>query len=472
MTGHGATTAADGEVVAVGAVDTERSRPRVSPVERRPLEPPMTVSAATVLMLLMLGALAVCALALVSAPRPLMLGTPVVAHVAGLLAGYGVTVMILLMARIPALERGVGADRMSRWHGVLGRAILLLILIHGVAATIAFAVAGNISVVMSTADVLGMPGLIAATIATFLFIGIGILSARVARRKLRYETWHAIHLLTYLAIGLSFSHELAGPDLAGHPVIQIAWSCLYTVSFALLVRYRILAPLMQSVRHGLRVEAVIPEGRGVVSVIVRGRHLDELEAEGGQFFRWRFLSRQTFLTAHPFSLSAPATNSFLRLTVKAVGDGTTLVQSLRPGTRVVAEGPYGAMTERRRTRHGVLLIAGGVGITPMRTLFETLTMTGIPVTLIYRAPSWDAAVFRQELEHIAAVRGFRLVFLIGPSTDPRNAMTGANLEWLVPDIRYRDVYICAAPGLSRAARRGLRDAGVARRRIHQEEFAF
>ncbi|MDF2443276.1 MAG: hypothetical protein JWR01_1479, partial [Subtercola sp.] len=230
-------------------------------------------------------------------------------------------------------------------------------------------------------------------------------------------------------------------------------------------------PLMQAWRHRLRVESVTTVGPGTVSIVVHGRHLEELRAEPGQFFRWRFLVRGSWLAAHPFSLSAPATEHRLRLTVKAAGDGTHLLQTLRPGTRVLAEGPYGAMTERRRTRHGILLIAGGVGITPMRTLFESLTVTG-PMTLIYRASTPADLLFREELEHIARSRRAELIYLVGRSSDPGNAITAENLTRLVADIRERDVYLCAAPGLSSATRGALAGAGVPPRRIHQEEFAF
>ena len=77
---------------------------------------------------------------------------------------------------------------------------------------------------------------------------------------------------------------------------------------------------------------------------ITGRHLDELRAEAGQFFRWRFLTRDHWWQSHPYSLSAPPTDRLLRITVKALGDHSHDLADLRPGTRVFAEGPYGALT--------------------------------------------------------------------------------------------------------------------------------
>lgn len=433
---------------------------------------PRTVPPAVVLWLITAGAIAATALADVSAPQPLRFNLPLLAHTSGLLAGYGVTVMVALMSRAPALERGVGADRLARWHGVGGRAIVCLILIHGVAATAAWAMGQGTSLVAATIDVLRMPGLIAATAGTVIFLAVGIISAQSMRRRLRYETWHFLHLLTYLAIALSFFHELAGPDLAGLPLVQVAWSLLYTLSFGLILRYRVLAPLTQVWRHRLRVDHIVDEGAGVVSIILRGRHLHELNAESGQFFRWRFLTRTLWRSSHPFSLSAPPHNQFLRITVKAVGDGTRLIHSVRTGTRVLAAGPYGAMTKERRQGRGVLLIGGGVGITPMRALFETLPVPGRELTLLYRASSADEILFRDELEHIARHRGAQLIFLTGPASDPRNAITAQSLRTIVPDLAARDVYICASPRFSSAATMALTQAGLPRRQLHQEEFNF
>jgi predicted ferric reductase len=437
-----------------------------------PTNAPHVRSTRVALALFAAGAVAVTLLAVALAPHPVIVNLPLVAHTAGLLAGYAVTAMVLMMSRTPLLEHNIGADRMSRWHGMLGRWTLSLIVVHAIAATLAWAEARRLSIPVSAGQVLEMPGLVAATISTALLLIVGAASAAAARRKLSYETWHTIHLLTYVAIALAFAHELAGPDLAGHPPIQIAWSLLYTLSFALLIRYRVVAPLLHAARHRLRVAAIVREGDDVASIVIAGVDLNDLNAQSGQFFRWRFLTPQTWRSAHPFSLSAAPADGWLRLTVKAVGDGTHNLHALKPGTVVLAEGPYGAMTERRRTRRGVLLLAGGVGITPMRTLFETLQPAGGPLTLIYRAPSLDDIIFRSELEAIAAARSAQLIYWTGRSSEPQNAITAANLLKRVPDLTDRDVFLCAGPALTQAMTAALREAGLPKQHLHYEEFSF
>jgi predicted ferric reductase len=146
-------------------------------------------------------------------------------------------------------------------------------------------------------------------------------SGRGVRRRLPYEVWHSLHLLTYVGLVLGFLHQFGGPDLTGHRPLQILWALLYTQAFALLVVYRIITPWRQANRHHLRVRSVVEKSPGVVSIEVEGRHLHELQAEAGHFFRWRFLTPANWLTAHPFSLSAPPTAQRLRLTVKALGPG-------------------------------------------------------------------------------------------------------------------------------------------------------
>ena len=423
----------------------------------------------TVLTVLGLGALIVATWpVVVAATGPEGPWAVLVAHVSGMLAGYGVLVLLVLMARTPVLEHGVGADVLARWHARLGRSVLVLVLVHAAAALGAWMEVTGLDPLTATWQVLGMPWLPAATVGTVLMVTAGVLSARAARRRLRHETWHGLHLLMYLAIALSFAHMLAGPDLAGRPVLQITWALAYTYVFALVLRYRAIAPLQQAVRHRLRVAAVYDEAPGVVSIVVTGEHLHELAAEPGQFFRWRFLTPDHWVTAHPFSLSAAPTDTTLRLTVKALGDGSRSLQSLPVGTWVVAEGPYGAITSARRTRRDVLLVAGGVGITPMRALFESLPVApGGDLLLVYRARTEEELVFRAELDAIARDRGARIAYVLGPD---RTALSRAALLHNVPDLPDRDVYMCGPPGLMTAVRASLLDAGLPPQRLHEERF--
>ena len=389
------------------------------------------------------------------------------AHVCGMLAGYAVVVLLGLMSRTPALERGIGADVLARLHARGGRIVIGLILVHAGAAVVAWSQSRPENTGVALWHVLRLPWLMAATVGTLALLAVGLASARAARRRLSYETWHTLHLLTYAGVALSFVHQLAGPDLAGHLLLQTGSAELYTYVFALVLIRRVLTPVRQATRHRLRVAAVVPEAPGVVSIVVEGRHLHELRAEPGQFFRWRFLSPDTWRTAHPFSLSAPPAGDRLRLTVKALGAGSTHLQHIAVGTWIVAEGPYGAMTAARRTRRGVLLIAGGVGITPMRALFET--MPGPDVVLLYRARGPEDLVFAAELERIAVVRGARLHYLVGADHD---CLSAAALLRGVPDVAHRDVYLCASPRMSDAVRSSLRETGLPAEFLHEERFAF
>ncbi|MFJ3924131.1 ferric reductase-like transmembrane domain-containing protein [Streptomyces sp. NPDC090022] len=391
------------------------------------------------------------------------------AHLTGLLAGYGVLVMLFLMARVPAVEHGVGADRLARWHAAGGRPVLLLCAAHGLLALLGYAVHHGVDVLSAGRELLGYPALAAASAGAVLLAAVGVASARAVRRRISHETWRGIHLTVYLAAALGFVHQLAGPDLA--PVAWL-WAFAHTVVAVLLLWYRAVVPVRQALRHGLRVAEVRAEGPGVVSVVVYGAHLAELRAEPGQFLRWRFLQRRLWHTALPFSLSAPVRDDTLRITVKALGGHTRRIRRLRPGTRVVATGPFGALTAARRTRPKVLLIAGGVGITPLRALFETLPGGPGDLTLLYRAGAAEHLVLRTELEAIAAERRAGLHYLLGPSDAAYDPLAPQALRALVPDLAEHDVYLCGPPGMAGATTAALLRAGVPAGRIHSECFSF
>ncbi|HSP39231.1 MAG TPA: ferredoxin reductase family protein [Frankiaceae bacterium] len=396
-------------------------------------------------------------------------------RITGLLAGYGVVVLVALMARIPPLERGIGADRLARWHAMGGRYTVGLVVEHALLIIWGYAISAHTDVVSQTKTlVLSYPDVLAGTVAGLLLVGVGISSASAARRRLSYETWYYLHFYTYLAVALAFSHQFAaGAEFMNNLLARVLWGGLYAVVAAAILWYRFVTPARQAVRHQLRVVAVHHEGPDVISLVVGGRHLDELRAESGQFFRWRFLTRDLWWVSSPYSLSAAPRPDLLRITVKALGEHSRGLSRLQPGTRVVAEGPYGAMTAAVRRRPKVLLVAGGVGITPLRALFQTLPAAPGELTLVYRARHDRDVVFRRELEHLAVERQARLHIVTGRraelGADPLGA---ASLAANIPDLPAHDVYLCGPAGMTAGVREALRTAGVPARQIHAESFEF
>ena len=391
-------------------------------------------------------------------------------RITGLLAGYTAPVLLLLMARIPLLERRVGSDRLARWHALCGRYMIFLVSAHIVTIIWGYALTDGKGVVSEGVDIVfHYPDMIKGSLATLLLFGTGIVSARVARRKLRYETWYYLHLATYLAIALAFSHQIAnGADLSVQPE-QTLWSAYYVLAALVLGWYRLWMPYVRDRRHQLRVHSIVPEGPGVYSVILKGERLEDLNARPGQFFRLQFQTRSLRWVANPYSLSAAPHPNFLRFTIKNLGDHSAAVARLRPGTKVRAEGPYGAFTEDKARLPQVLLIAAGVGITPIRALFETLPGR---LTLLYRAGSDREIIFRDELEDIARDRGARLVYLVGSRRRHGKTLTPRGLMNLVPELKAHDVYLCGPEPMQQAVIAALRGAGVPGSHIHHESFEF
>jgi predicted ferric reductase len=395
------------------------------------------------------------------------------ARLCGLLGAYLALLTLLLLARIPLLDRLGGFDRLTVWHRRTGVACLALLLAHAVLITVGYAVADGISVPAEIERLItGYPGAITAIAGLGCLVAVVVTSVVIVRRRLRYETWYFVHLYAYVGIALAFSHQLAtGTAFVGRPLARAYWTGLYVATLALIVGFRIVLPVARSLRHRLRVERVIEEAPGVVSVEIGGVALERLRARAGQFFTWRFLTRDRWWEAHPFSLSAAPGADRLRITVKGVGDYTGRLRTLRPGTRVIAEGPYGSFTTAARRRRRVALIAGGVGITPIRALLEDMPGGPGDIAVVYRALRPEDVILRAELDALARQRGAELHYVVGDHRDG-GLLSPEHLQELVPDIAARDVYVCGPPGMTAATRAALDRSGVPRRHVVTERFAY
>lgn len=389
----------------------------------------------------------------------------------GLVGTYLLLIAVVLVARLPALDRAIGHDRLVRWHRRLAPWPLFLIAGHGALITVGYAQAAQTGALHQLGVLLtSYPGVLAATAGFGLLAMAGVTSYRRARARMRHETWWAVHLYVYLGLALSFSHQLStGAAFVAHPAVRAWWISIWLATAGVVLVYRVGLPIWRSLYHRLRVVAVHSEGPGVVSLVIEGRRLDRLAVAGGQFLQWRFLRPGLWWQAHPYSLSALPTTSHLRVTVKDLGDHSSELARLLPGTRVAIEGPYGAFTHHARARDAVLLVGAGVGVTPLRALLEDLP-AHVDVEVVLRASTREELVLEHEVAALVERRGGRLHRLVGPRSAIR--LDRAELRRLVPDVAQRDVYVCGPEGFTAGVERAARDAGTPRARIHHEAFAF
>lgn len=399
-------------------------------------------------------------------------------RVTGLLAADLLLVQVFLMARVPWVERSYGQDELARRHRLVGFWSFSLMLGHIGLITTGYALTERRGLVAELWHVLTTyRGMLLASLATGLFVLVVVTSVRMARKRLRYERWHLLHLYAYLGVGLAVPHQLwTGADFTRSPAARAYWLTAYLLAAGAVLVFRIGTPLWRTARHALVVSGVQREASDVVSVRVRGRSLDRLQVRPGQFFVWRFLDGPGWARGHPYSLSA-APGDELRLTVKALGDDSGRLARLPVGTKVLLEGPYGRLTADQRVTDRVVLLACGIGITPLRALLEDLD--GVPTTLVYRARSARHLVLREEIEQLAARNGVVVHYLLGrrragswlPAGAPGRSEVQV-LRRLAPDLVRSDVYVCGPDEWADAVIASVTQAGLPRAQLHLERFSW
>ncbi|PFG33004.1 ferredoxin reductase family protein [Sanguibacter antarcticus] len=393
-------------------------------------------------------------------------------ELAGLLGSYFVCLQLLLIGRVPWFERAVGMDRLVGWHRSLGTAVVLLVVTHVLLMIVGGAMIDRLTlwseVLMTLATI---PDMVSALVGTAIFLVVGTSSARLARKHLSYEVWFMLHLSIYVGIFLTFAHQItAGTHFVGSLLAQVVWIALYVGTASSLLMWRVVLPLVRHQQTTFRVEQVVPEGAGMVSVWMRGAGLERLSAQGGQFVLVRFLTRGHRWTSHPYSLSTVPTSNMLRVTIAALGDHSSATAHIKPGTRVLVEGPFGRFTAERSTSSGALLIAGGAGIGPIRSISEDLLRRGQDVVVLHRSQTADGLALSSELMDVENLRyeplpGRRAELGYDPLA-PHSILS------LVPDVAERDVFVCASESLMEAVVISLRSLGVPRNAIHYEELSM
>ncbi len=401
--------------------------------------------------------------------------------VTGLVATDLMVLMLLLAARIPFVDRAFGHDHAVAVHSKLGKWVLYGLLLHGWFLLCGYAARDGLGLTSEAGALLTVSDLVLGVCSLGILGAVAISSIIAVKKSMPYEVWHVIHILTYIAVGFSLPHQFSMSVLMGPGTFaRWYWIAIFVVAGFSILAFRVFLPIFASFEHQLVVTKVRYEANDVVSIEMQGRKLPALDVEGGQFFHWRFLAKGLWWQEHPFSVSAAPTSDTLRITIRALGRGTTALMNVRPGTRVMIEGPYGIFSDASRTAANLVMVGIGIGIAPIRALLEATDIVPGRATVILRGHTPSQLYLLREIQVLCQERGVKLITLIGSRTQNRLGETGwmpashrgNRLRDLVPYVADSDVYVCGPLAASELVVADALACGTPANSIHNERFSW
>ena len=411
---------------------------------------------------------------MMAAPHPS--GRPFLLELSIALGFVGLTqiaVQFALIARFKRVTAPYGIDVILRYHRQIALVAFAFILVHPVLIVIDYPprlallnpFGGN------WASRLGLLSI--AALAAII-----ITSVYRQRLRLGYERWRVVHItMAILALVGAQAHV----SMAGL-YVNTAWKHALWIGTALVmvgfVMYlRLWRPIQQR-RQPWTITEIRRERGDSCSLVLAADGHDGIRFHPGQFAWLKIADSPFTVDEHPFSFSSSATEpQHVEFGVKALGDFTRALLELEPGARAYLDGPHGSFGIDRASSAGYVMVAGGIGITPLLSCLRTMAARGDrrPVLLLDAQKSWEAATYREALEELKGQLDLEIIYVLEQPHEGWDGesgfIDGELLERRLPrEGIERDYLLCGPPPLMNAVHDALRERGVPETRIHSERF--
>lgn len=391
------------------------------------------------------------------------------ANSVGFVAMNALALQVIVPSRVKGFTEALGVPRLIRFHRLMGYVAFAFVFVHVAVLVI------DQPEVVELFDVRDAPVRAQA--------GVGALAALVAllfttwrpvQRRLGYEGWRFLHItLSITLLAGSFTHVVLVAQFSGHAGIR--WGTFAMVALAALAIFylRVVRPF----RGGWSpyvLDRVERETATTVTMVLRPDGHAGISFLPGQFAWLKFEHARYSLREHPFSIvSSAVRRDELRFTVREVGDFTSSVSGLRPGTRVLVDGPHGAW--RPAPDVPITFVVGGVGITPALSMLATaMDLRGNrSVQVVYACRELEDVIGAQLL-HDAAKRPELEVFVV-PSIAPPDwrGVSGQITTELLSSVAGQQPadrcwFVCGPPPMRVAVLNSLAALGVPEHHVHIE----
>jgi predicted ferric reductase len=420
-------------------------------------------------------------LAVATVANPTRAAQPLVVEL-GVAAGFiGFSIMALefaLISRIEPANEPFGEDSLQLFHNLMGTVALAFVLAHPILLIVSgypvdcwlnpFSSCANTTTIM--ADVA-------------LFTLLLLISTSIWRKRLgiKYEIWYVLHgLFALVVIVAALVHIFIIGRYTSTLIMQATWLLYAALLLGLIIWFKIWTPLRNWSRGWEVVENRVERGDARTLVLKPDNH-DGFHFHPGQF-AWIKSGRTPFgIGQHPISLSSQGEvepGGTVAFTIKNLGDWSgEEVPALKAGDRVWVDGPYGVFTMDREQAMGYVFIGGGIGITPLYSMLQTMVKREDmrPVVLFYGAANSEEMTFREELLAFEEQLNLKVVPVYNDPEEGWEGETGyingeIMQKYLPKQYKYFKYLICGPEPLMNAMEEAIPALGVPPENVLTERF--
>ena len=385
-----------------------------------------------------------------------------------------------LISRIEAASQPFGEDSLQLFHNIMGVVALGLLLFHPIILVLngypancwlnPFASCGNLATTT-------------ASLSLYALLLLVVSSLWQKRLRIPYEAWQVMHgLLALFILIASLFHIFILGRYTSTGLMKAMWLMYAVIVVGLILYYKIVTPLLRWNKRWQVAENRLERGDSHTLVLEPDGH-DGFTFEPGQFAWIKKGSTPFGIGQHPISFSSSGDvppGGSIAFTIKKLGDWSSeLVPKIRVGDYMWIDGPHGVLSSDREQGMGYILIAGGIGITPLYSMCQTLAERGDarPVILFYGGEDWESLTFREEIEQLKNDLDLTIVFVLA---NPAEGWEGEDgfidkeiIERYLPEQYQRYVYfVCGPKPLMDSMEVALPALGVPAEKVFSERFGM
>jgi 3-phenylpropionate/trans-cinnamate dioxygenase ferredoxin reductase subunit len=383
-----------------------------------------------------------------------------------------VMIQFSMSARLKLLDRAFGLDRLLRAHRVTGVIAGSLAFLHPL---LLFSMKSYTPPPMGVYEWRVVIG--AATLALLAVVICTSLGRKFL--MLPYGSWLWIHRLVFVVAVAALVHALVMHSDLDELWARLPVLTLFALHVALFVRVKLVRPARLRGRPYV-VRSVTEMNHNVCRLELAPAGHAGFVHDPGQFAFIKIVGKGIPGEEHPFTISSPARrDGSVQFSIKASGDFTKLIPRTAAGDKVRVHGPFGRFTclVKSSGDRPLVMIAGGVGITPILAMLEYLAANqpDRTVTLIWGNRKQRDIFAADQVDAIAARMPNLSVRHVMSHQDDWQGEKGlvdrARLDRLLSPARGElGVFLCGPPAMMGSVAAALRSLGVRRRRIYTERF--